>query len=348
MTSTAIMPPHAGDAGTLKCEPPSITARDGSVIRLERVRCPLCDADRPRELFRRPDHWHEIADFAFPVVRCRACGMGYVSPRPVIADLQAFYPPEFYRADEGSEEVLAAKADQLRAKARFLAHLPPGRLLDIGCTKGEFLETMRRRGWTVQGTDFSRTPPNLFGLDIFYGLPEEAPFADGSFDAITLWAVLEHIYYPRRTLAAVSRMLRPGGTAVVLVPNLRSVPARWMRHDDVPRHTLMFTRATLGKLLRETGLRPTAFECSQDVFGGSLRGVMNYAVKRLHGESMASIVAQARSQHRWEEFSARLRGQPSPLMQKIDRFDIRWTPRLDRIVDRLGFGFIMVMTAVKA
>lgn len=341
MTSLPVMETtDAGAAGT-------IPARDGRTIRLEHTRCPLCDADRPRELFRRPDHWHEIADFAFPVVECRACGMGYVTPRPVIEDLPIFYPPEFYRADEGREEVLAAKADQLRAKARFLDGLAPGRLLDIGCTKGEFLETMRRRGWQVAGTDFSRTPPNLFGLDIFYGLPEEAPYADGSFDAITLWAVLEHIYYPRRTMAAVERMLRPGGRAIVLVPNLRSLPGRWMRHDDVPRHTLMFTRATLARLFRGAGLAPSGFECCQDVFSGSVRGVLNYAVKRLAGESMDAVVAQARSQHRWEEFSCRLRGRPSPFMLRVDRMDIRLAPRFDRWLDRLGRGFIMVMTATK-
>jgi hypothetical protein len=74
-----------------------------------------------------------------------------------------------------------------------------------------------------------------------------------------LWHVLEHLRDPGAMLAQVHRLLRPGGTLLVGVPNFGSLEARLCRdkwfHLDVPRHLAHFTRCGLEGALDQAGLR---------------------------------------------------------------------------------------------
>lgn len=290
---------------------------------------------------------HKVSEEEFYVVRCRKCGLVYVNPRPTEEEIHAFYPKEFYSVELDADTLLTEKKGQLEMKFEYVKDLTPGKLLDVGCMKGEFLHFMKQQGWAVQGIDFSTKPPNVFGLDIFYGDLASARYAERSYDLITLWAVLEHVYQPRNILSEVCRLLKPGGTVILLVTNFRSLPGRFMRHDDIPRHTTMFTRRTLAKLLRSCGLRPVRFHFNCSLFGGNNRGVLNYLVKIAAGERIEDIVAQNREAGRWQEFSSRLRGKPSPWMLKVDARDQQLMPHLDRWMDRLRCGFIMIARATR-
>jgi SAM-dependent methyltransferase len=270
-----------------------------------------------------------------------------VNPRPTQAEMQLYYPFEFYGTHLAGEALLKEKARQLDLKHQYVREVPPGRLLDVGCMKGEFMYFMQQRGWEVQGIEWSTKPPNVFGLDIHYGSLQDAGYRSESFDLITLWAVLEHVYAPREMLEAIHTLLKPQGRIVLLVTNFQSLPARLMRHDDIPRHTSLFTRRTLRKMLLKTGFRPDAFHFNCELFGGVHRGTLNYLVKLLAGEPLEEIVAQNRTVARWQEFSSHLRGKPSDWMLKVDRRDRLWTPYLDRLLDRLGYGFIMTVIATK-
>jgi len=269
----------------------------------------------------------------------------YVNPRPTEKEIRDYYTDEFYQAELSPEQALECNRGRIEAMYHHVQHLPSGRVLDIGCYKGEFLYFMRTKGWTVSGLEFYSRPPNLFDLNIHYGEIENAAFEPNSFDLITMWAVLEHVYNPKRTLALVRGLLRPTGRLVLLVPNFSSIPARFMRHDDVPRHTTMFTRPTLTEMLTITGYRVNTVECGQDVYSGSIRGVLNFLVKRLAGEGFDTILQQNRRAERWQEFAGQLRGRESRLMERVDRLDQAITPFFDRWLDRLGLGFIMVVEA---
>jgi 2-polyprenyl-3-methyl-5-hydroxy-6-metoxy-1,4-benzoquinol methylase len=312
---------------------------------MECIRCPLCDASQEELLFRRADFAYQLSDDEFRVVRCRKCDIVYVNPRPTETEIREYYPPQFYGEPADPTTLLREKQSQLLLKYEYVKHLPPGRLLDIGCTRGEFMYFMREHGWDVHGVEFSAIPPNVFQLDIFTGELERAGHPPASFDLVTLWAVLEHVYDPRQTLSLVNRLLRPGGKAVVLVTNFRSLPARLMRHDDIPRHTTLFTKRTLHQMLKRTGFRPESFRFNCELFGGNNRGVLNYLAKLAAGESIAEIVAQNRTVSRWHEFSSQLHGMPSQWMLTIDHWDRVVTPFLDRWLDRLHLGFIMIATA---
>jgi SAM-dependent methyltransferase len=329
---------------------PKVAINDSSLMseaQIETVACNLCGSVRHKILFTTRDFRLLVDDQSFNVVRCRDCGLVFVNPRPTEIDIHRYYTDEFYNTNETADQGLAEYAWRYEAMSRQLLRYPTGRLLDLGCYRGEFLHFMKLKGWDVAGVEFSTRPPNLFGLDIHYGDLADARFGEASFDVITIWAVLEHVYDPSQTLQHVHRLLKPGGSAVILVPNFNSLPARFMHHDDVPRHVTMFTRRTLGSMLKKNHFQPTEWLCSQDIYSGSVRGWLNFLVKRLYGESTEQILAQNRRSDRWFEFSRCINGRERRLMEWIDTWDIRLAPHLDRIMDRLHRGFIMVVHAEK-
>jgi SAM-dependent methyltransferase len=162
-----------------------------------------------------------------------------------------------------------------------------------------------------------------------------------------LWAVLEHVYHPKEMLREINRILKPNGRVVLLVPNIKSIPGRFMRHDDVPRHTTMFSKRTITAMLKLNGFQVNHIHFGNDIFSGSTRGLLNYIVKILASEKMDNIVAQSRGLNRWDEFSCQLCGKDSRIMRHIDKADIAISPFIDSIMDRLGLGFTMTVEATK-
>ncbi|MBF0495589.1 MAG: class I SAM-dependent methyltransferase [Deltaproteobacteria bacterium] len=314
---------------------------------MEDITCPLCGAYDAALLFTRKDHTYRISNQPFNVVRCRRCSLVYVNPRPTENHIHHYYPDDFYSVNLDKDALLRDQDRQLKLKWKYVSHLRPGKLIDIGCMKGEFLNWMQQRGWEVQGVEFSSKPPNVFNLDICYKNLVESDLPANSFDLVTLWAVLEHVYHPRAMLRQVWRVLKPGGTIVLLVTNINSLPGRLMRHDDIPRHTILFSERTLTRMLQRTGFVSTRVMFNCRLFGGSNRGLLNYLVKLAAGERMEYILSQNRDPNRWHEFSRQVRGRDYPWMKWIDKADIALTPWLDRMFDRLHLGFIMLAEARK-
>ncbi|MBA3531641.1 MAG: class I SAM-dependent methyltransferase [Ardenticatenales bacterium] len=209
---------------------------------------------------------HEI----FRLLTCTACGHIYQSPRPSIAGIDAYYPDDylpFLRAIE-DEKHWWKRLDRRyghnrRCMTVHQAAGQVGRLLDVGCATGIFLDGMRRLGWQVVGVEPSssaaRYARERFGLPIFKGRLEETSFATGAFDVITLWDVLEHIHDPQQTLDEVARLLKPGGLLVFSVPNPDSLEAQglgcYWAGWDLPRHLNLFRLPHLRQHLALRGLQ---------------------------------------------------------------------------------------------
>lgn len=139
--------------------------------------------------------------------------------------------------------------------------LPGGTLVDVGCGTGGYLAEMRALGWRAIGVepspDAARTARERLGLDVREGTLEQAALPAGSADVVTMRMVLEHVPDPRRTLAEVRRILRPGGRLLLSVPNAGSLEPlafgpRWSAWE-LPRHLSHFTPASLGRMLRQAG-----------------------------------------------------------------------------------------------
>lgn len=311
------------------------------------VSCPVCNSEDAKFLFETSDFVFRCSDHKFNVRRCKACSVGYLSPRPQRKDMGAYYPPEFYWSWEGEsgqmnwDTILKKREAQLKAKYAWLEELPPGRLLDIGAQKGEFLWQMQKQGWKVEGVELDETVPNPAQMPIRYGDFLTMEFEDGVYDVITFWAVLEHVYEPNEFIEKASRLLRPGGKIIGLVTNLNSVQSRLYTADDYPRHLTLFTKKSLRILGRNNNLLLTKTKTDQRIFGGSLNGGLLYAVKRVLGYSADQALSEWKQIDAPDLFWTTWRGRKSHAIRAISKLDRILTLPLEKMLDRLGFGFIL-------
>lgn len=240
----------------------------GAPATTETVACPMCDADAPAPLMEGADLLHP-GDEVFRLVTCGRCGHIYQNPRPTEAAIGRYYPDDYLPFLGAVEDEARwwkrrerAYGRHMRCSAVHRAVGRPGRVLDVGCATGIFLDGMRRLGWQAQGVEPSPAAAEYarrrFGLDVLTGRLEDSDLPAASFDAITLWDVLEHVHEPRRTLAELARLLRPGGVLVLSLPNPDSLEARllgphWLGWD-LPRHLNLFRPPQLRAALARFGM----------------------------------------------------------------------------------------------
>ena len=98
----------------------------------------------------------------------------------------------------------------------------PGRLLDLGCGRGEYLEVFNRLGFEAVGLDTSPRAPQLaegYRVEVADLEHEPLPFPPNSFDFVFSKSVIEHMRRPTYLLSKALEALRPGGTAVIMTPS---------------------------------------------------------------------------------------------------------------------------------
>ena len=212
----------------------------------------------------------------YALVQCRACGTIAVRPMPGAEEIVAHYQRADYFAGkdgQGYEDYSAMKKalrPHFQRRLRLLApHFPQrGKLLDFGCAAGYFLEMARADGWAIAGVELStqmaHTATRSLGIAIASDL-DTLPQA--TFQAITLWEVIEHLPRPIDVLAQLSARLSPGGALMLSTPNTAHWQAvrakeKWVAFRP-PAHLLYFTPATLRRALTDAGFTQI-----------SIRGVM--------------------------------------------------------------------------
>lgn len=241
---------------------------------VETIRCDLCGADDSALVLREKDRLHHIEGI-FDLVRCCRCGLMYINPRPGPEEMSCYYPEDYgpYRVVSRHSSFLNRLdkwygSDKRRRAVLARAPRASGRVLDIGCSTGAFLEAMRRQpGWEAYGVEVNvevaRYAREVIGLDVFAGTLDEAQYPDAFFDIVTLWDVLEHLHGPRETLAEVARIVKPGGLLVASIPNPSCPEARLFAEYwagwDAPRHLYIFTCQTLSQVLNQVGFEVREF-----------------------------------------------------------------------------------------
>ena len=126
------------------------------------------------------------------------------------------------------ETQLQANAQRFRHQVNVLKKhlsLANARVLDIGCGGGLFLSLLKREGAQALGIELSDSRAHYaatrHGLEV-HKRPIESDFwqkgAQGTFDAVTLWDVIEHVNYPLQTLQCAANVLKPGGLLLIDTP----------------------------------------------------------------------------------------------------------------------------------
>lgn len=166
------------------------------------------------------------------ILRCRTCGFGFRQLRPTDEELSRLYrqlDPEVYERETRGR--LRTAQRHLKIVQRYVAG---GRLVDVGCASGSFLRCAADAGWSVVGVEPAQTlcakaKQLLSGRgDILCTSLQQAGLAPSSFDALTLWDVLEHVPDPLEFMKYCASLLKPGGYLFANVPDLDSRQARFL------------------------------------------------------------------------------------------------------------------------
>lgn len=211
-------------------------------------------------------------------MECR-CGMAFVNPAPVEDCIHLLYPTHY----------LDDKAANNDAYRKMTALLPErrGRLLDLGCGQGHFIRYASERGWNVEGVDLiawngQQSVPIHVGDFLQLDLPEQ------SYDAITAWAVLEHVRTPSKFFEKVSRLLTENGRFIFTVPNFLAPGIRHSCTDDIPRHLWLFSPRAVAAYLDRFGMVPLNILHSSEIYTAYPFGLLRYAFLNLFGTEIRS------------------------------------------------------------
>ena len=213
--------------------------------------CPVCGARNSEPHFTKG---------SLRVVRCPRCSMLFANPVDAEFAEGAFYDrlaTPFYLSPDKLESDYAPVrfAREIRI---FRGHCPRGAVLDVGCSTGAFLHQLQVRfpnDYTLLGTDVSGPALDYAerqGVPVLRDNFLDHDFGSLRFQAVTFWAVLEHLAEPGRFLAKAATLLAPGGHCFLLVPNMRSLAVRLLgtRYRYImEEHLNYFTAETLTGLV---------------------------------------------------------------------------------------------------
>ncbi|MFI7060387.1 class I SAM-dependent methyltransferase [Kribbella sp. NPDC050124] len=255
--------------------------------------CILCSATGPF----RP----RGAKGGYEIQECAACGLVQLVPTPTPETLRALYEGSSYFDGDGGSgyseyesqegEYLATFREDVRRIAEFV---PSGRVLEVGCGYGYFLQCAEDAGYDVYGIDLSPTAIKVaserFPGRVFCGTLEEVPeIHEQQYDVIFGSHLIEHVTEPGAFLESASRLLRPGGVIVLVTPNIKSLLARvsgrrWVSFK-IPEHVSYYDPTTIAELLRRTGLSVLAVDAAYQYYAlpfvaGRLRELL-HPVSRL-------------------------------------------------------------------
>lgn len=229
--------------------------------------CPVCGDARIHPVLEVKDY--TVSGKIFPVWHCDACSARFTQDVPEKDAIGAYYQSDDYISHSDTKEGIvnrlyhSVRSITLASKRRLVENASgkkAGRLLDIGCGTGAFLNAIHQAGWTVTGLEpdpgARDKATKRYGLAV-RSIEDLFALEAGSFDVITLWHVLEHVHDLSAYVGEFKRLLAPGGTLLIAVPNYTSgdaahYGAQWAAYD-VPRHLYHFSPASMEKLLAPAG-----------------------------------------------------------------------------------------------
>ncbi len=270
----------------------------GELIPTEHVRCPMCDRD-PVEF---------AVDYqGFHLCRCPGCGLQFQSPRLSFAELsEKIYTEDYCPGHEESASDTAYR----RQLANFESLLGRrGKVLDVGCGNGSFLEFAKENGWDTFGADIRLSPETAkLTCPLWEGRLTDIDFGSNRFDVIRFNHVIEHLQNPLIELERCRSLLEPGGIVFVGVPNLAGLSPRiknlqsklglkrkrW-RHYAATHHLYFFTPSTLRMMIERAGFSVVHWETPVDKNYGSYGGeVYRRLVERTRAGSIIDFYIRPR------------------------------------------------------
>jgi len=227
--------------------------------------CPICEGGQIAEVLVAPDRFHLRREM-YRLFRCASCGIVWLVSPPNPTEMSFHYSEEYHNAIVAAGEGSATTRwkDQRRL---IWQYKPEGTLLDIGCSSGGFLSTMKGGAWELYGIEMEESTAErariATGAKVFVGDAIDAPFLPATFDVITCFDVLEHVYNPRQFLLKVFEWLKPGGIFYAMLPNIESWEAQFFGTYwyglELPRHLSHFSPRSLRYIMTSLGFEEVYF-----------------------------------------------------------------------------------------
>ncbi len=233
--------------------------------------CPVCKQTEFIDLFECKDY--VASGESFPIVSCKNCSLQFTSVRPKEEEVGRYYQSNNYISHSGNDKselgVTYKIYDWVRnfsigSKLQTIKQFHnSGSLLDLGCGLGYFLNGVTLdQTFDAKGADVSQEAieyvKNQFAINV---LPEGElnTVNDASFDVITQWHVMEHVYRLDERMTLLKRILKPNGTMFIAVPISNSYDAKYYKQFwdgyDVPRHLFHFTPKSFEYLMEKHGFK---------------------------------------------------------------------------------------------
>jgi hypothetical protein len=193
------------------------------------------------------------------VVRCKACGLVYISPRiggtTILDSVASGDDKEYVSQREGRMNTFRENIGILE---RYSGK--KGMLLDVGAAAGFFVKVAKESGWDAIGVEpngwLAEYGRGEMGQDIRTGTIDSVCLAAGSLDAITMWDVLEHMTDPKSAIKKANIMLKKEGIILVCYPDHNSIFSRVLGRRwwfFLSHHLYYFTPKTIERMLNEEG-----------------------------------------------------------------------------------------------
>ncbi|MEQ9424130.1 MAG: class I SAM-dependent methyltransferase [Cyclobacteriaceae bacterium] len=227
------------------------------------LECPICSHQGFSNHIICTDHL--VSDEAFAIVKCDNCGLKVTSPRPNAENIGKYYESEDYASHQQSSRSLmdvaykTVRGFALNKKLKLVNSLAtePGKLLDVGCGTGLFLNTCEKGKWKTAGVEVNNNARESASKIVRGHIYESLDNLElkKTFDVITAWHVIEHLHDLRGSLKMMRKLLKKDGSVVIAVPNSDSWDADnykefWAAYD-VPRHLYHFNQLNIKELANE-------------------------------------------------------------------------------------------------
>ena len=247
-----------------------------------KLHCPICQNTKTAVV---------LTAEGYRFFHCHRCDLVYRSFQNR-QNRDILYSNQYYR--QGSKlkrkiEKFLTKLVNYRRKQLIEKWQNKGKILDLGCGLGQFLNQMNSRNWQKIGIEPSQAAYQQIAKLNFTIYQKELADIDllkNSLDVITAWHVLEHLSNPKITLSEIHRILKKDGFLFFSTPNTDSFGfekgrEKWF-HLDASRHLFLFNAKSLKKILNQTGFRIIKinypfFEYPLDLFH-SLNGVNKFVL----------------------------------------------------------------------
>lgn len=233
----------------------------------KKSQCVICKSKNTTQLYKADANPKKLsftyeftpqAKKTFRVVRCNDCTHVFCDPLPN-------YLYKYY-IDVVDSIYLTQENDRKHTAKVLLQEIKKfkktGRILDIGCATGDFLEVARKFGYDVEGLELSKWSAKIAsnkGIEVHrQSIKSFSERNKGRFDIVTLWGVIEHFEKPIDELQYIHKLLKNEGLLIVWTGDVDSITSKVMKRKWwywLGQHIQYFTRKSLKRLGEATGFR---------------------------------------------------------------------------------------------